>query len=192
MASDCHLVRDEENPTCIDGAGSTNGDTSAGRKDYLTHLIRYRNRTRNLQRMSPRPMNCLKTMTWPLTLQHRTGKTRLLLHKNTAWIGILMIDCTDMTHMRPIVLQIMSVGLVPFLWPSVLLDEVLIFHARALLCYITSMSFHHCWRNSRLSAERLSSIYVEYGPCTRRLWRRPLVTQTSSLSVGNSLSNPSF
>jgi len=56
-ASGCHFVRDEGNPACIDAAGSTNDDTSAGRESHLTHPIRYWNRTKNPQRMSPRLMN---------------------------------------------------------------------------------------------------------------------------------------
>ena len=68
MPSDCHPIRDGGNPTRIDEAGSTNDDTSAGRENHLMHPIRYRNRTKNPQRMSPRPMNCPKTTTRPLTL----------------------------------------------------------------------------------------------------------------------------
>jgi len=68
MASDCHLVRDEGNPTCIDGVGSTNDDTSTGHESYLTHPTHCRNWTKNPQRMSLRPMNCPKMTTWPLTL----------------------------------------------------------------------------------------------------------------------------
>jgi len=68
MASDCHLVRDEGNPACIDGVGLTNDNTSASHKGYLTHLTCCQNRMKNPQRIRPCPMNCLKMTTWPLTL----------------------------------------------------------------------------------------------------------------------------
>ena len=39
MASDCHLIRDKGNPTCIDAVGSTNDNTSGGRENHVTHPI---------------------------------------------------------------------------------------------------------------------------------------------------------
>jgi hypothetical protein len=68
MASDCHLVRGAGNSACIDGAESTNDDTSGGRESHLTNPIRCRHQTTNPQRMSPGPMNCPKTATQPLAL----------------------------------------------------------------------------------------------------------------------------
>jgi len=68
MESDCHLVCDQGNLACIDAAGSTNDDTTAGSESHLTSPIRYQNRTKNPLRMSLRPMNCPKTTTRLLTL----------------------------------------------------------------------------------------------------------------------------
>ena len=41
MASNCHLVRNKENPACIDTAGSMNDDTSGGHENHQIHLIRH-------------------------------------------------------------------------------------------------------------------------------------------------------
>jgi len=39
MASNCHLIHDKGNPTCIDAVGSMNDNTSGGCKNHVTHPI---------------------------------------------------------------------------------------------------------------------------------------------------------